>query len=94
MAEVLQDPAFWRFIGQLAGALVLVSITLAILYQFNWRERPVPGYLEEWDMMADFEADTRSLEERLEEQRRLLKFQGYDVDNLVDDQNSGVKTRT
>lgn len=67
---------FWSIVGPVILAIVLIGIW----YQLNWREPTVPGYLEEWDIMADLEPDTRTHAERLEEQRRLLKAQGFDVD--------------
>lgn len=60
---------------RIALGLFGIGIIWAFFYQLVSREPPAPGFLEEWDMMADFEPDTRSLEERLEEQRRLLRFE-------------------
>lgn len=68
------------FVIQLGGVLLLIGLFGGIIYQLNWREPVAPGFVEEWDMMADFEPDTRTFQERLDEQRRLLKFQGIDVD--------------
>lgn len=74
------------------GFLVLAGLVAKIVYDLNWREPVVPGYLELHELdsfLYDYEPDTRSLKERIEEQRRLLKFEG-----LLDDDDSGVKPRT
>jgi hypothetical protein len=66
-------------IGFVLGIFVLVAIVLGIVYQLTWQEPVAPGFLELHELdtfLNDYEPDTRTLQERIDEQKRLLKFQG------------------
>ncbi len=54
------------------GVLALVAVVAAFWRQLTWRERPVPGYLDEIEMAehaATWTPDPRSLEERIRDAR-------------------------
>jgi hypothetical protein len=58
----------------ITGTILFFSLMGWIVYQFTYRERPAPGYLEPF-MMNDFEPDTRTNAERLAESKRLIDFE-------------------
>jgi hypothetical protein len=64
-----------EIVASILGGILFIAIVLIVYHQLTHREFHGPGYLDEWDMMADYEPDTRTHAERLEEQRRLLEFE-------------------